>query len=112
MSRAKKTPFRSWESTSAGGIEKRYIRLGATKAARMGNLSDAAYRIFICMMMEAGGKEDFVFPRSKYRTYSGNDKFLRARQELIDKGFLEVVQNNANLRRPNVYRFSDKWKLL
>ena len=38
--------------------------------------------------------------------------FLKAKQELIDKGFIDVVQNNKNLRRANIYAFSDRWKTL
>lgn len=110
MPRAKRTPFREWETTKADGIEKRYIRLGASKAAAMIGLSDAAYRIFICMMMESGGKETFEFPYSKYQAYAGKHKFLNAKRELITAGFIDEVQNNANLRRPNVYKFSNRWK--
>ncbi len=36
--------------------------------------------------------------------------FFRARDELIQHGFIEIVHNNRNLRKANEYCFSEKWK--
>lgn len=110
MARTKRTPFNEWESRKADGIEKRYIRLGASKAASMIHLSDAAYRVFLCMMMESAGKREFEFPYSKYKAFAGKHKFLRVKQELIEQGFIEEVENNSNRRLPNIYCFSERWK--
>ena len=38
--------------------------------------------------------------------------FFKARDELVEKGFVDVVQNNKNLRRANIYAFSERWKTI
>lgn len=111
MSRSKRTPFREWETAKNNGIEKRYIRLGATKYYRMTDLSANAFKVFICMCMESAGQREFQFPYSKYKDFMSTHTFVRVKQELIDKGYIEEVQNNKNLRQANVYRFSSGWKL-
>lgn len=110
MSRSKKVPFREWETTKENGIEKRYIRIGSTKLARMTELSSSAFKIFVCMCMESAGKESFEFPRSKYKDYMSSRTFEKVKTELIKKGYIEEIEQNKNLRKPNVYRFVSSWK--
>ena len=64
------------------------------------------------MRIESGGKRSFTFPYAKYRSYMTKPTFQRVKQELIDKGFVDVIQNNKNLRKSNIYAFSDRWKTL
>ena len=42
--------------------------------------------------------------------FYSNTVFLNAKEELIKKGFIVLKQNNANLRKPNIYAFSEEWK--
>jgi len=56
------------------------------------------------------GKQRFQFPYSRYKNLMTKQTFQRVKQELIDKGFIEVVAHNGNLRKPNEYKFSDRWK--
>ena len=37
-------------------------------------------------------------------------KLSLSKDELIEKGFIRVKQNNANLRKANIYEFCDEWK--
>lgn len=112
MSRSKKTPFPPWLSCNPDGNEKRYIRLGNTQLSHPAtlSLSDKAFVIYIRMLLEAGGQREFVFPRTKYNGIAGHSTFKKVKDELIEKGFIREVQNNANLRKPNVYEFSEEWK--
>ena len=112
MARAKKTPFPPWQSCKDNGIEERYIRLGNSQLLHVATscLSDKAFRIYVYMLLESGGKLEFTFPRSKYSKIAGHTVFQRAKSELIDKGFIKEKQNNANLRKENIYEFSDSWK--
>lgn len=112
MARNKVTPFEQWETTKADGIEKRYIRLGATLLAseKMRSLSPSAFKIYCYMRIESGGNRSFKFPHAKYCSYMSKPTFIKARQELVDKGFIEIIQNNGNLRKANIYAFSDRWK--
>lgn len=112
MARPKKTPFSPWQTCKDSGIEERYIRLGNSQLLHpaMISLSDKAKTIYIYMLLESGGERDFTFPRSKYNKLAGHSVFQGAKDELIEKGFIKVKQNNANLRKANIYEFSDEWK--
>lgn len=112
MARTKKVPFAPWESKKADGIEQRYFRMGASFMASepVRGLSGNAYKILCYMKIASAGKRQFKFPYSKYKSYMAKSTFFRSRDELIEKGFLEIVQNNKNLRQANIYCFSEKWK--
>lgn len=112
MARTKKTPFAPWESRKADGIEERYFRMGASFMASeaVRGLSGNAFKILCFMKIESGGRREFQFPFRKYKAYMAKSTFFRARDELIQKGFLEIVQCNRNLRQANVYSFSEQWK--
>lgn len=112
MARHKITPFEQWETTNANGVEKRYFRMGATLMAseQMRSLSPSAFKIYCYMRIESAGNKSFKFPHAKYRSYMTKPTFQKAKQELIDKGFIDVIQNNKNLRKANIYAFSDRWK--
>jgi len=77
---------------------------------KMRGLSGNAFMVYAYMKLEAGGSVVFEFPRSKYISMIAENTFQRAKAELLEAGFIEVEENNANLRRPNKYRFSAHWK--
>lgn len=106
------TEFKPWETKNTNGRENRYIRIGVTMTASdaFRDLSNSAVRVYVNMLMEAGGKHRFRFPYNKYRCYMSKPTFFKARDDLINHGFIEIVQNNRNLRKANEYCFSDKWK--
>lgn len=112
MSRSKKTPFPPWQSIKPDGIEKRYVRLANSQlcAAAMNNLSSTAFRVYVLMLLEAGGKREFTFSFSKYKNFTTRPTFMKAKDELIKAGFILEKQNNFNLRKANIYAFSDEWK--
>lgn len=112
MARSKKTPFPSWQTCKPDGVEQRYIRLGNSQLLHpaMLKLSDKAQIVYIHMLLEAGGNREFTFPRSKYSPIAGHTAFQKAKEELIRCGFIRVKQNNANLRKANIYEFTDDWK--
>ncbi|WP_317854164.1 hypothetical protein [Chakrabartyella piscis] len=108
---SKRTPFKAWESSKAGGIEDRYIRLGNSIMLhdRYIELSANAKVIYSYMRLEAGGKLEFEFSVSKYSKLMAKNTFFKAKKELIDAGFIDEVSNRKNLRLPNIYRFSNRW---
>lgn len=114
MAKHKITPFEQWETKNANGVEKRYFRMGATLMAseQMRSLSSSAFKIYCYMRIESAGNRSFKFPHAKYRAYMSKPTFGKAKQELINKGFIDVVQNNKNRRKSNIYAFSDRWKTL
>lgn len=112
MARQKKIPFPPWETRANDGIEKRYIRLGNTLLYDPAflHLSANAKQAYLYMLIESAGKREFTMPRSKQIAFTSKDSFLRAKDELEKAGFIETIQNNGNLRKPNVYGFSVRWK--
>lgn len=112
MARQKKTPFAPWETTTSDGIEKRYTRFGNTLlySPAFLRLSANAKQTYLYMKIESAGKREFTMPRQKQLRFTNKNSFIRAKEELERAGFIETVQNNANLRKPNVYRFSERWK--
>lgn len=74
------------------------------------SLSPSAFQVYDYMCKECGGTMEFIFPASVFLKFTTKPTFYKAKQELIAKGFIIEVQNNSNLRKPNVFRFSDEWK--
>lgn len=112
MARTKKVEFKPWETTKADGIEKRYIRLGNTllcSAAARG-LSSSAFKVLTYMKIESAGKKYFQFPCHKYIDFMTKPTFQKALTELEKVGFIDVLSRNKNLRIPNEYAFSSRWK--
>lgn len=112
MPRHKITPFPPWQSLKQGGYEQRYTRLGNSQMLHpaLQNLNHLAYRIYTYMLLESGGKPEFEFPYSRYKKFASKDGFQKALIELAEAGLIEIVAKNANLRKPNRYRFSTRWK--
>lgn len=111
-SRYKKTPFCAWETAKSSGFEERFIRMGNSQLLHSSvlDLNAAAFRVYTYMKLEAGGKREFEYPRAKFIKIISRNGFQKALTELVRAGLIEVVEHNANLRKPNIYRFSEKWK--
>lgn len=112
MAQNKKTPFPPWQTDKPGGIEARYIRLGNSQlvSEAMLKLTHSAHRVYIYMLLESGGKPMFEFPHCKFSKIVSNGGFQKALAELVEAGFIIVEQNNGNVRKANIYRFSEAWK--
>jgi len=114
MGKGKKTPFREWETTKKDGLERRYIRMGDTQMLHPSfqNLSHIARSVYIYMKLESGGKQIFEYPYSKYKKIVSKQGFQDAVKVLVESGFIEIVEKNGNLRKPNIYRFSPRWQAI
>ena len=112
MARTKKIPFLQYFTKKKDGIESRYIRIGNSLmlSNTIMGLNHLAYRIYTYMMLESGGKIEFEFPYSKFKKFSSKGGFQKAINELVEAGLIDIVAKNANLRIPNKYRFSIRWK--
>ncbi len=112
MGRTKKTPFPPWTTAKNDGIEQRYIRMGNSLLLHPAYLalSASAKVIYSYMLLEAGGQREFEFPLSKYKRIVSAPTFYKARDELTKGGFVRVKQHNSNLRKPNIYEFSEQWR--
>lgn len=122
MSSAKKNrdiPF--WKTGRTGGIGPQGSRMPHIELYAdllqdpvFAGLTGSALKTYLGMLKEHGPRNDniaFVFPRQVAKQYGiSEDSLLRAIKELTQKGFIRCYENNANLRKPNLYVFSDDWK--
>ena len=112
MSKGKKRAWHEWESCAPDLQDGRFMRISNSQMLheKMRGLSGNAFMLYAYMKLEAGGNVVFEFPRSKYISLMAENTFQRAKTELLKAGLIEVEENNANLRRPNKYRFATRWK--
>ena len=113
MSRSKKTPLNPWESVNPT-MEKHFSRLGDSlmDSEIFNSLSSYARLLYLYMIRASAGKETFTFQHGFYTRYRmTNRTFCRLRDELVNAGFIKVVQNNKTVRKANVYQFSNAWKI-
>lgn len=113
MARSKKVPLHPWET--ANSEEKpRYIRTSYSLLTHPAyqKLTLLEKHVYNCMRMACAGKQEFTFPQACYENEYGLHKtsVIKAVQKLQGAGFIEVVESNRFLRKPNVYRFSYDWK--
>lgn len=113
MPRYRKQPLLPWVTATSDGLEGRFIQIGNTLllSKTFLALNGNAQLLYIRMVNEAGGHREFTFTRTDAKKYGmvGNS-FASSLRELKGNGFIECAENNANLRKPNVYRFCDRWK--
>ena len=113
MGRNKKTPLNPWESVSPD-MEKHFTRFGDSliDSEAMNSLSVYARYLYFCMVRAAAGKREFTFSKAFYRKYHIPPiTFYRLRDELVEAKFLEIATNNKTVRKANMYRFIDGWKV-
>jgi len=87
-------------------------------------LSNNARVLYMYMKLQKYGAKDipgwdelcFYFNASMYtevyKLYTNRTQFRKDRQQLIDNGFIEIMEDGTLTRTKNIYRFSDKWQTL
>lgn len=111
-----------WQTAKKDCREKRFTQLGNTilltrkdsngkETNEFLNLSCGERFLYLCMVMEAGGKRTFTFPLSAARKYGySNSSFRKQLETLVEKRFIERA-SGKNTREANVYTFCSDWKL-
>lgn len=97
-------------SAHADGKEARFLQVGNDfffgEPFRM--VSVLARFVYICMRLEAGGKNEFVFSRSAFTKYGLKQRSTTdAIEELVQSGLVSKKSGKAT-RTANLYRFSEK----
>jgi len=77
---------------------------------KMRKLGANALKLYLYMKLESGGKTVFEFPITVYTRYMTKRTFLRAKDELVEAGFIELDEDNSHNKLANKYRFSTRWK--
>lgn len=109
---AKNCTVLPWLSAKADCSEGRFLQIGNSLllSKHFQGLPAGAQILYLAMGLESGGRREFVFPLSAAKKYGFAPRsFRRYVEELVIAGFLDKT-SLANLRQPNEYRFSFKWK--
>lgn len=108
----RKTKFKIWESAKANCDDGRFMRMSNSLMLHPTtmSLSGSAYKVLGYMILESAGKRVFEFPRKKWRNFMSNSTFQSAKNELIKKGYIELLESGRITKTPNLYRFSSGWK--
>ena len=70
--------------------------------------------IDMCLYVGVNYDESFTYPETlaKRRLNMSRQTFLNSRDLLVENGFIEVIECNRNLRKPNLYKLSMKWRFI
>ena len=74
------------------------------------SLSFSAQILYIRMCAAAKGQPEFIYPYSYFKGKMSKQCFQDAKTELLEHGFITVIQQGKNTRTPCVYKFSSEWK--
>lgn len=111
----KKTPIEPHLSFAKDGNEP-FVRLTSslTTSPLFLKLGFAARALLIDIYLYVGKdyNSSFSYPETlaKRRVGLAKQTFLNSKKQLIDNGFIEVVECNRNLRKANVYKVSCGWR--
>lgn len=106
------------------GADKRFLRvyMSMLTAPRWKKLSKGAQVLYIYMKAQYYSKNTVEYPTERdifyfndaliryYELYTNMSQYRKDRQQLIDNGFIEVVEDNHLRKKKNIYKFSDRWK--
>ena len=51
-----------------------------------------------------------IYTRSEAKEMMDERTFIKARDQLVQEGFIDIVEDNSEIRKPHIYTFSDRWK--
>lgn len=109
----KKTPLKSWETATSDGLsESNYIRLGQSLLYHPAfcTMKPLSQMVYIRMIEHARGKSAFVFPKAIYSKSCSIGGFNSAKAELIERGFIEIVEDNRYTGKETKYHFILDWR--
>ena len=112
MAKSKKkiTPFLDYERPTENEYQVNYTRITHIQLVCMNELTNSAFRLYIMMKDYAKGDREFSYPHRVFKSIFSNQGFINARNELIEKGYLEEFVSNWTIRVENKYRFSSGWR--
>lgn len=97
-----------------GNLEKQKRFIGIPHSLLMNKntleLSASAFKTYIYLLDYACDKQTTKFSYSIAENFTTRPTFKSAIDELVKKGFLEIIQYGKFNKTPNIYKFSDEWK--
>ena len=127
MARQKKGIYerKAFETTKPGSSDIRkepytalYVSMLTSEAWR--NLSHGARSLYTYMKMQYQSKanrdaglqpNEFYFNHGMYEKlgFKNRNQFIKWRNELVENGFIDVVECGRTSRTKNIYQYSDRW---
>ncbi len=118
MARKKQQVFDTWQTSRGGRFLSLYMDMLQSEAWQQ--LGAYEIQLYIYMLskqshrVEKGiiwnsNKDNISIPKKEYREMMSQDSFERAIDNLIDKGFIKLVENRYCVRKCNIYGFNDMW---
>lgn len=80
------------------------------------NLSGCAQNLYLFMRLQYNGSNDLEFNfnqslyNKKYKLYTSGSQFKKHYTELIENGFIKLIENGKTTRTNNIFAFSDDWQ--
>ena len=71
------------------------------------SLTPGAQMLYIRMGLSSNGQREFTFPYSKYRKHYSKEGFNKAKNQLIEKGFISETRYRT---AANIYKLEWEWK--
>ena len=63
-------------------------------------------------VMTSSNKDDISFPKVEWSLYYTDYRtYKKDMDQLMDLGFIRLIQSGRTTRTPNIYGFCDKWKV-
>lgn len=105
----KKAPFKDYEGSKQNDKHIRKTQDMMMSESYL-SLSHTAKVVYDYMKLWACGNTEFYYAKELSKKYMSPTTFLTAKDELIEKGFIELIETNPFAHIPNKYKFSSKWK--
>ncbi len=106
--------IKPWLSARPDCKEGRYIQVGNSLllSDTFQNISAGARWLYLCMALEAGGRQTVKFSHGSAKKYGiPYTTFDRTVKILREAGFIELIEDEDHSQfRANEFRFSSQWK--
>lgn len=110
MRKNRRTPFKPYEGRKEYDKHIRITKDMMLSEVYM-NLSYSSKMVYNFMKLWSCGKLEFKYSWSLASKYIGsNVTYIKAKDELIEKGFIECIRTAKCSRHPNMYRFIHNWQ--
>ncbi len=103
-----------WASGTLDGAEPHYLQVGVKLFEHpvFQSLTPLQRYLYLCMLHDAEGRKEFVFPNSRIKHFGMKNTAARDGIEvLIQKGFIVRLFSGKATREKSGYAFSQAWKL-
>lgn len=114
MARRKKKDYGFKPFEKSSGADNRHIRITLDMLESSAWKKLTPYSILIYLNMKArytgSNENDISLTYTEASELMNPRTFTKSIDQLIELGFIELVEQNWNKRKPNVYGFSEQWR--